>query len=97
MLTAVEARVGTTRRQWLSYATAKRVMDVLASVLALVAIIPLWVVIAVAIKLGHPGGSHPAAHQRGRGPPAAQCAQRGDEPGRPAAVHPRACRAVQAG
>jgi len=51
MLSAMEARVGTTRRQWLSYATAKRVMDVLASVLALVAIIPLWVVIAVAIKL----------------------------------------------
>src|SRR5437773_123033 len=55
MLTAVEARVGTTRRQWLSYATAKRVMDVLVSVPALVAIIPLWVVIAVAIKLDSPG------------------------------------------
>ena len=55
MLTAVEARVGTTRRQWLSYATAKRVMDVLASVPMLVAVIPLWVVIAVAIKLDSPG------------------------------------------
>jgi len=43
------------RIEWVSYATVKRVVDVLLSVVVSIAIIPLWVAIAAAIKLDSPG------------------------------------------
>jgi lipopolysaccharide/colanic/teichoic acid biosynthesis glycosyltransferase len=55
MLTVAEAQAGEAHLQWVSYPTAKRVMDVVVSALVLVAVIPLWVVVAVAIRLDSPG------------------------------------------
>jgi lipopolysaccharide/colanic/teichoic acid biosynthesis glycosyltransferase len=55
MFTAVEARAPAARPQSLPYATAKRLMDVVVSVVALVALSPLWVMIAVAIRMDSPG------------------------------------------
>src|ERR671935_2780661 len=55
MLTVAKAQAGEAHLQWVSYPTAKRVMDVVVSALVLVAVIPLWVVVAVAIRLDSPG------------------------------------------
>ncbi len=45
-------------RQWFTYDTAlKRVLDVLLTSLALIATLPVWLVIALAIKLDSPGSA----------------------------------------
>jgi len=58
--------LGEARRRGLGYAFVKRLIDIIASVLLLAALLPLFVVVAIAIRLDSPGPALYRAKRIGR-------------------------------